>query len=102
MPEEAVFYLDVLGFRSKAGGRADAAVDALTALAEILGTPPLIDLAGRWTHKYSLSDSVFLTQAEALPAVIEASQFVFNLVLLRAKHEQPVLVRGAVAFGNVR
>ena len=46
MPEEAVFYFDVLGFRSKAGGSADEAIDALTALADILSTSPLTDLAG--------------------------------------------------------
>jgi len=39
MPDEAVFYFDVLGFSTKDAGGGDAGVDALSALATILGSP---------------------------------------------------------------
>jgi hypothetical protein len=102
MAREAVFYFDVLGFSHKARGAGDAAIDALTALAELLGTDELARWTGQWEHRYSLSDSVFLTHSNPVRAVQQASALIFNLVHLRARSGAPVLVRGALALGEVR
>ena len=48
MGQEAVFYFDVLGFRRMAGGTADAAIDALSDLAEILRIPEIFNRTGTW------------------------------------------------------
>jgi hypothetical protein len=99
--DEIVFYFDVLGFRAKAAGRADAAIDALTALARILGTPGIAALTGQWAHRYSLSDSVFLTHGDPFQAVKQAAALVFTLVHFTVDDEDPILVRGALALGPV-
>jgi hypothetical protein len=99
--DEVVFYFDVLGFRARAAGDASAAVDALTALAAVLGAPPIANLTGRWAHRYSLSDSVFLTHPDPLAAVTQAATLVFTLVHHGASADDPVLVRGALASGPV-
>ena len=45
MGQEAVLYFDILGFRQKSRGRAEEAVDALTDLATLLGTPAIAQMA---------------------------------------------------------
>ncbi len=102
MGQEAVFYFDVLGFRHMAGGTADAAIDALSDLAEILRIPEIFNRTEAWSHRYALSDSVFLTRQDPVEALRHASELVFNLVQLSAGREEPTLVRGALAFGEVR
>ncbi len=102
MGEEGVFYFDVLGFRHVAGGTADAAIDTLSDLAEILRIPEIFDRTGAWTHRYALSDSVFLTRQDPVETLRHASELVFNLVQLNAATGEPTLVRGALAFGEVR
>jgi len=101
MGQEAFFYFDVLGFRHMAGGTGDAAIDALSDLAEILRIPEIFNRTGAWTHRYALSDSVFLTRQDPVEALRHASELVFNLVQLNAAKEEPTLVRGALAFGEV-
>ncbi len=102
MAREVVFYFDILGFRTKSGGQADAAVDALTDLATLLGTDAIAHLMGQWHHRYALSDSVFLTHSDPDTAVRQAATLVFNLVNLTLNDEEPLLVRGAMAKGEVR
>jgi hypothetical protein len=100
--DEAVFYFDLLGFSARAGDGAGLALDALSALAQVLGTPQLASLTGQWHHRYSLSDSVFLTTPDPLDAVRQAASLVFSLVHFTATGDDPVLVRGALAHGTVR
>lgn len=102
MGQEAVFYFDVLGFRHMAGGTADAAIDTLSDLAEILRIPEIFNRTEAWSHRYALSDSVFLTRPDPAEALRHASELVFNLVQLNATIGEPILVRGALAFGEVR
>ncbi len=102
MGQETVFYFDVLGFRHMVGGTADAAIDALSDLAEILRIPEIFNRTGQWSHRYALSDSVFLTREDPVEALRQASELVFNLVHLGAANPEPTLVRGALGFGEVR
>lgn len=102
MGAETVFYFDVLGFRHMAGGTAQAAVDALSDLAELLRSPAIAQQTEQWSHRYSLSDSVFLTYPDPAQALRQAGDLVFNLVSLNLTKDDPVLVRGALAHGEVR
>lgn len=102
MATETVLYFDVLGFRQLAEGSAQRAVDALSTLAEVLQSPAIIQQTEQWSHRYALSDSVFLTQADPVQALRQASDLVFNLVSLNLTKDNPVLVRGALAHGEVR
>lgn len=102
MGQETVFYFDILGFRQKAGGRAEDAVDALTDLTTLLGTPAIAHLMGPWGGRYALSDSVFLTHESPETAVRQAATLVFNLVNMTLTQDEPLLVRGALAQGEVR
>ncbi len=101
MPQEAVFYFDVLGFRQMAAGTAEDAVDALSDLAALLQHENLFPSAKKWTHRYALGDSVFLTHAHPAVAIKQASDLVFNLFQLNLGKPTPFLVRGAVAYGEV-
>jgi hypothetical protein len=99
MPQETVFYFDVLGFRQLAVGVADA-VDVLTDLATLLQHDSLLPTARKWGQRYALSDSVFLTHPDPTTAIEQASDLVFNLFqLTRAR---PVLIRGGIAHGEVQ
>jgi hypothetical protein len=102
LASETVFYFDVLGFSGKAGGDAEAAVDALTDLAALLGTPAIAHLTGPWASRYALSDSVFLTHESAETAIRQAATLVFNLINLAPQGEEPPLVRGGLASGEVK
>jgi hypothetical protein len=57
---------------------------------------------GPWASRYALSDSVFLTHADAETAVRQAGTLVFNLVNMTLTQDQPLFVRGAVASGEVK
>lgn len=102
MASETVFYFDVLGFRQMAGGAAQSAVAALSDLAELLRSPAIAQQTEQWSHRYSLSDSVFLTHPDPVQALRQAGDLVFNLVSLNLTKDDPVLVRGALAHGEVR
>ncbi|HEV8714215.1 MAG TPA: hypothetical protein VGX03_15490, partial [Candidatus Binatia bacterium] len=102
MASETVFYFDVLGFRQMAGGAARAAVDALSDLAELLRSPAITQQTEQWNHRYALSDSVFLTHPDPVQALRQAGDLVFNLVNLNLTKDDPILVRGALAHGEVR
>lgn len=102
MASETVFYFDVLGFRQMAGGTSRAAVDALSDLAELLRNPTIAQQTEQWSHRYSLSDSIFLTHPDPVQALRQAGDLVFNLVSLNLTQDDPVLVRGALAYGEVR
>lgn len=100
MPREAVFYFDVLGFRQMAEGPSDGAIDVLSDLAALLRQEQLFPDARTWSHRYALSDSVFLTTADPAAAIEQASDLVFNLFQLN--RSRPFLIRGAVAYGEVQ
>lgn len=100
MPREAVFYFDVLGFRQMVDGPSDVAIDALSDLAALLRQEQLFPDARTWSHRYALSDSVFLTTADPAAAIEQASDLVFNLFQLN--RSRPFLIRGAVAYGEVQ
>lgn len=113
MAQETVFYFDVLGFRHKSEGQGEAAVDALTDLARLLGTAAIAHLTGAWAHRYALSDSVFLTHEDPTTAVRQAAVLFFNIASLTLNDDapllvpeepadEPLLVRGALAEGEVR
>lgn len=102
MAFETVLYFDGLGFRPMAGGAARAAVDALSALAELLRSPTIAQQTEQWSHRYALSDSVFLTHPDPVQALRQAGDLVFNLVNLNLTKDDPVLVRGVPAHGEVR
>jgi hypothetical protein len=102
MPREAVFYCDVLGFRQMAAGNADHAVDALSDLAALLQHENLLPTAKKWNHRYALGDSVFLTHADPIVAIRQASDLVFNLFQLNLGKPTAFLVRGALAYGEVQ
>jgi len=98
---EAVFYFDVLGFRHMAGKTAQAAVDALSALAEVLHNLAITRQTAPWSHRYSLGDSVFLTHPDLGQALRLARDLVCNLVHSDVTKHDPLLVRGALAWGAV-
>lgn len=102
MASETVFYFDVLGFRHMAGGTAQTAMTALSDLAELLRSPAIAQQTEHWSHRYTLSDSVFLTHPDPAQSLRQAGDLVFNLVSLNLTKDDPVLVRGALAHGEVR
>lgn len=101
MSRETVFYLDILGFGPMAAGGKRAATDALTDLSEALRFPDVLRKTRAWPHRYALSDSVFLTHQNPTKALRQAGDLMFNLVSLNADRQDPVLIRGALAYGEV-
>lgn len=106
MPTEVVFYFDVLGFSGLARGQGEAAVDVLTDLATCLSLPTLQSQTRLWEHRYALSDSVFLTHTDAVPAVRQAAELAFNLFQLSRSEDSeepgtPILIRGGLGLGAV-
>lgn len=101
MGYETVFYFDVLGFRHLASGTAGAAIDVFGTLTELLQRPAMVQQTQQWSHRYSLSDSVFLTHPNPVFALKQARELVFNLVRLNVMRAEPVLVRGALACGEI-
>ncbi len=68
----------------------------------MLGTRLIAERTGQWQGRYALSDSVFLTHSDPLQAVHLAGDLVSNLTTLNLEADDPVLIRGAIAFGEVR
>jgi hypothetical protein len=100
-PPETVFYLDLLGFRSLAEGDGRPAVEALTAVAELFAPDSPLHAVGEWSHRYALSDSVFLCHPSPGRAILWAAQTARRLPKVAAGGEI-VLVRGGMARGEVR
>ena len=97
MADDAILYFDVLGFRTKAAGSGASAVDALTALAQVVSGPNVISLTDEWTHRYALSDSVFLTHADPLHAVRQAAALFLTVTHFTATDDEPVSWSGAAS-----
>lgn len=102
----AVFYADILGFSGLAvrpGAR--RALEQLSDVAHLLSTE---DSLARylqrpvWRARYGLSDSIFLVGEDPVEACAAASEFFFNLAFYNASQGVPVLMRGAITFGEVR
>ncbi len=102
MSTGVVFYFDVLGFRQMSAGTGKRARDSLTSLAELLGDGGLRKFGGRWSGRFALSYSVFLTHADPVTAFKSAQAFFFNLMALSAEKKRPLLIRGALAHGTFR
>lgn len=101
-----VFYADVLGFSNlSALPSAAAAAEALSDIAHILSTDhALAQYLQRplWRQRYALSDSMFLVGRDPVAASAAAAEFFFNLAYYNASQDRPVLMRGAITFGQVR
>ena len=102
MASETGFYFDVLGFRHMAGGTAQTAMTALSDVAEMLRSPAIAQHTEHWSHRYALSDSVFLTHPDPAQSLRQAGDVVFTMVSVNLTTDDPVLVRGALAHGEVR
>jgi hypothetical protein len=105
--DEAVFYFDVLGFSGMSAGSGVDAVDVLGDLIIVLHDTRIRDRMLKWTGRYSLGDSVFLTHSDPVEALRLSAELVFNIVCVRAQYPvptapDPILVRGALAYGNVQ
>jgi hypothetical protein len=101
-----LFYADILGFSALAAWpRARRALEQLSDVAHILSTE---DSLARylqrpvWRTRYGLSDSIFLVGAAPIEACAAAAEFFFNLAFYNATQSAPVLMRGAITFGEVR
>jgi hypothetical protein len=100
----AVFYADILGFSiSATEPGAGRALQQLSDVAHILSTDDsLAKYLQRevWSARYALSDSIFLLASDAVEACVAAAEFFFNLAFYNATEELPVLMRGAITFGE--
>ena len=101
-----VFFADVLGFSNMSVEEgAVAAVDALSDLATLLSEEHVVARylnRFAWEARYALSDSVFLTGESPVKVCVAAAEFFFNLAYYNTSRECPVLLRGAIAEGEVR
>jgi hypothetical protein len=99
--EETVFFLDLLGFRSMTEGDGRSAVQALTTVAELYTPGSKLGEVGGWSHRYALSDSVFLTHPSPAPAVGWAAETA-RMILTASAGVELALVRGGMAHGAVQ
>lgn len=101
-----VFFADVLGFSEMASAPgAQPAVDALADLARLFSRDPLaryLAPAAGWSGRYGLSDSMFLIADEPAVACTAAVEFCFSLAFYNSGSPSAVLVRGAIASGEVQ
>jgi class 3 adenylate cyclase len=102
----ALLYADILGFSTTAARPgARRAVEQLSDVAHLLSTE---DSLARylqrpvWRARYGLSDSIFLVGDRPVEACAAAAEFFFNLAFYNASQAVPVLMRGAITFGEVR
>jgi hypothetical protein len=102
----AIVYADILGFSLAAtepGAR--LALEQLSDIAHILSTDDsLAKYLHRpvWKTRFALSDSIFLVANDPVEACRAAAEFFFNLAFYNASQDVPVLMRGSIAFGEVR
>lgn len=100
-----VFFADVLGFSSLSRSAPEAAVEALTDIAILLSDEhPIAQYLNRfvWDARYALSDSIFLVGTQPAEVCRAVAEFFFNLAFYVAEADRPLLLRGAVALGDVR
>lgn len=100
-----VFFADVLGFSSMSRTAPDLAVDALSDIATLLSADhPVATYLNRhpWEERYALSDSIFLVGLDPVEACKAVAEFFFNLAFYVAEADHPVLLRGAVAHGEIQ
>ncbi len=101
-----VFFADVLGFSALSrDANAAGAIDALTDLATIFSTQSNIARylqAAAWRRRYGLSDSIFLVADDPMAACAAAAEIFFNVAYYNSQAEDTVLLRGAIAMGEVR
>lgn len=100
-----VFFADVLGFSEMASAPgAQPAVDALADLARLFAGDPLaryLAPSAGWSGRYGLSDSMFLVADDPAAACAAAAEFCFSLAFYNSGLPSAVLVRGAIASGEV-
>lgn len=101
-----VFFADVLGFSEMAAAPgARPAVDALADLARLFAGDPLaryLAPSAGWSGRYGLSDAMFLVAEDPEAACVSAAEFCFSLAFYNSGLPSAVLVRGALASGEVR
>jgi len=101
-----VFFADVLGFSALSRvANAAGAIDALTDLATIFSTQNSVARylqAAAWRRRYGLSDSIFLVADDPIAACAAAAEILFNLAFYNSQAEDTVMLRGAIAMGEVR
>lgn len=106
MHERAVFFADVLGFSGMSRNPdARAALDALSVLARVVSSNDDVARLIRsdiWIERFGLSDSIFLVANEVDSACRAAAEIFFNLAYINIELDNPVMLRGAVAFGEAR
>lgn len=104
--KSALFYADILGFSALAARPgARHALEQLADVAHLLSTEDsLAKYLQRpvWRARYGLSDSMFLVGDDPVEAAAAAAEFFFNLAFYNASQGAPVLMRGAITFGEVR
>jgi hypothetical protein len=101
----SLFYADVLGFGALARTPgAGGAADALSQIAYLFSQDELVRFLGGapWTARYGLSDSLFLVADDPVAAGATAAELFFHLAYVSHVAPAPVLLRGAVAIGEVR
>jgi hypothetical protein len=103
---DVVFFGDVLGFAALSMTDAGSAERALDDVALLFSDQDeitkLLQVGSPWTARYGLSDSIFLIAEDDVAAAEAAAQFFFHLAYLNASVHERVLMRGALARGEVR
>lgn len=103
---DVVFFGDVLGFATLSmtnAGDAERALDDVGLLfSDQDEITKLLQIGSPWTARYGLSDSIFLIAKDDVAAAEAAAQFFFHLAYLNASVHDRVLMRGALARGEVR
>jgi hypothetical protein len=101
-----VFFGDVLGFGTLSMTDASSAERALDDVGLLFSDQDeitkLLQVGSPWTARYGLSDSIFLIAEDDVAAAEAAAQFFFRLAYLNASVLERVLMRGALARGEVR
>jgi hypothetical protein len=103
---QVVFFADVLGFAALSLTDAGSAERALDDVALLFSNQDeitrLLQVGNPWTARYGLSDSIFLVAENDVAAAAAAARFFFQLAYLNASVRERVLMRGALARGEVR
>jgi len=104
--DKLVFFADILGFGSLCQEPgASPALDALSDIARILSVENNVARflnSYNWDKRFALSDSLFLVGTDREGVCKAASEFFFNLAFYNIGSVSPVLVRGAIAEGNIQ
>jgi hypothetical protein len=105
VPDACAVFTDVLGFGSLSENPgASGAVDALSALANLLSRSDILGAILNWSGwegKYALSDSIFLVSPDTIGAITAAAELFFSLAYISHSGESPVLMRGGASKGEV-